>query len=256
MLQPPKIDNRTYNDIVNQTVQLAEDFTAEYVENKSEALRDRILAENITNPDNSIISAGTLIDAKLAEDIGKIANLTKIKVKNWCQGEKPDPGLALIRIFSRMASLTIARLNQVPDKNFLAFLDLLGTQILPPQPAKVPLTFSLASGVSDDKLVVIPAGTQIAAPPLEGEAEEVVFETERDLTMTTSQLEAVFVRQPDADLYSECTGKDKGFPVFLGEKGISHYLYIACDDIFTLPGSKNVTIKINVFNPENLTPQP
>ena len=257
MLQPPKIDNRNYEDIVKQTVNLAQHFTAsdeiELVENKLEFLRDRTLAQDIKITDDYIISDGTLIDEKLAADIAKIDNLkeVKIKVKGWCKSEKPDPGLALIRIFSRMATLAIARLNQVPDKNFLAFLDLLGTQILPPQPAKVPLTFSLASGVTDDKLVVIPGGTQVAAPPLEGEDEEVVFETEIDLTMTTSRLQAIFVRQPDADLYSECTGKDEPFRVFVGENAIAHYLYIACDELFSLPPSKNVTIKI-----KNLTPQP
>ena len=262
MLLPPKIDNRTYDDITNQTVKLAQHFTAqeeiESVENKPEVLRDRTLAQDIKITDDRIISAGTLIDDKSADDIGKIANLKQVnvKIKGWCKAEKPDPGLALIRIFSRMATLAIARLNQVPEKNFLAFLDLIGTQILPPQPAKVPLTFSLVNGVTDDKLVMVPAGTQVAAPPLEGEEEEVVFETERDLTMTTSQLQAVFVRQPDADSYSECTQKDKPFPVFLGEDRISHNLYIACDDLFTLPASKTVTLKINLSNPENLTPQP
>ncbi len=262
MLQPPKIDNRNYNDIVNQTVNLAQHFTAqdeiELVENKLEFLRYRTLAQDIKITGDYIISDGTLIDEKLADDIIKVDTLkeVKIKVKGWYKGEKPDPGLALIRIFSRMATLAIARLNQVPDKNFLAFLDILGTQILPPQPAKVPLTFSLVNGISDDKLVIIPAGTQVAAPPLEGEEEEVVFETEKDLTMTTSQLQAVFIRQPDADLYSECTGKDRAFRVFVGEDAMAHYLYIACDNLFSLPSSKNVTIKINLFNRENLTPQP
>ena len=39
---------------------------------------------------------------------------------------------ALISIFARDAALIIQRLNQAPDKNFLAFLDLLGAALLPP----------------------------------------------------------------------------------------------------------------------------
>ncbi|MCP2729240.1 putative baseplate assembly protein [Limnofasciculus baicalensis] len=255
MLVPPKIDNRSYDDIVEQTVNLVQHFTAgdeiELVENKAEFLRNRTLAEDIKITDNKIILDGTLIDRDLADYIENIDNLKKVKVKikGWYKPEKPDPGLALIRIFSRMANLAIARLNQVPEKNFMAFLDILGTQILPPQPAKVPLTFSLVNGVTEDKLIVIPAGTQVAAPPLEGETEEVVFETERDLVMTTSQLQAIFVRQPNGDLYSECSQEDKPFPIFVGAEAIPHYLYIACDNLFSLPASKNVTLKINLPAP-------
>jgi hypothetical protein len=49
----------------------------------------------------------------------------------------------------------------VPEKNFLAFLNLIGTELLPPQPARAPLTFRLAENSPVDALV--PAGTQAAA---------------------------------------------------------------------------------------------
>src|SRR5258708_4918843 len=57
---------------------------------------------------------------------------------------------ALIEIFGRFAELIIERLNQVPGKNLLAFLDLIGASLLPPQPARVPLTFLLANGSTVD----------------------------------------------------------------------------------------------------------
>src|SRR5260370_39660620 len=64
---------------------------------------------------------------------------------------------ALFHMFGRFAERIIERLNQAPDKNFLAFLDLLGASPLPPQPASVPLTFTLAGkGLVD---AVVPAGT-------------------------------------------------------------------------------------------------
>src|ERR1051325_7260504 len=90
-----------------------------------------------------------------------------------------DAGSALIRIFGRMVEQVIERLNQAPEKNFLAFLDLIGVQILPPKPAKAPLTFQLIATSPADALV--PAGTQVAALPREGEDEETIFETDRDL---------------------------------------------------------------------------
>ena len=255
MLLPPKIDNRTYDDIVEQTVKLAQHFTVQdsidVVANKLEELLDRTIAEDIKDAEGNIIAAaGTLIDGKIADALLKIESLKQVKVnsKGWCKPDKPDAGLALIRIFGRMAARVSDRLNQVPEKNFLAFLDLIGTQILPPQPARVPLTFSLATGAKVDALV--PARTQVAASATAGEENEVVFETEHDLVVTTAQLQAVFVRQPETDCYSDYTQKatgieDAAFSVFKAEVPIEHSLYLACDELFTLPESKTVTLTIN-----------
>jgi len=319
-IQPPKIDNRSYDDIVNQTVKLAQHFTAYYIDRRtalvqrtSEGLQAPILAEDvidIDSEDNKIIAkADTLVTPQLAKEIAtrQAANLVKVKVKDSQEGQgnesvKPTPellkdrilneniididgqiiaktgesvndtlakkiaevktklvkvkgwqgdrdaGMGLIRIFGRMAALVSDRLNQAPDKNFLAFLDLIGTQLLPPQPAKVPLTFSLVEMSPVDALV--PAHTQVAAPPADEQEEEVVFETDRELVVTTAQLKAVFVREPQKDKYSDrtlqATGKkDAAFEAFTGEQPIENYLYLACDELFTLPGNKIVTLTID-----------
>jgi len=319
-IQPPKIDNRSYDDIVNQTVKLAQHFTAYYIDRRtalvqrtSQGLQAPILAEDvidIDSEDNKIIAkADTLVTPQLAKEIAtrQAANLVKVKVKDSQEGQgnesvkptpellkdrilneniididgqiiaktgesvndtlakkiaevktklvkvkgwqgKNDAGMGLIRIFGRMAALVSDRLNQVPDKNFLAFLDLIGTQLLPPQPAKVPLTFSLVERSPVDALV--PAYTQVAAPPAEEQQEEVVFETDRELVVTTAQLQAVFVREPEKDKYSDrtspATGKeDAAFEAFVGQQPIEHCLYLACDELFTLSGIKTVTLTIN-----------
>ena len=50
---------------------------------------------------------------------------------------------ALLRVFARYCEVIIQRLNRVPEKTYLAFLDTLNLSRIPPQPARVPLTFSL-----------------------------------------------------------------------------------------------------------------
>ncbi len=163
-----------------------------------------------------------------------------------------DAGQALIRIFAQMASIVRDRLNQAPDKNFLAFLNLIGAQLLPPQPARVPLTFSLVEGNLAGGFV--PAQTQVAAPPPPGETDEIVFETVRDLVLSTAQLNAVFVHDPTRDRYADQTRfaleqHDRGFGAFTVAEDaalIEHSLYLACDALFSLPDSK--TIKLNVFS--------
>ncbi len=198
---------------------------------------DRILAEDIDND----ITSGTVIDEAIAQKI-EDQGISKVKVK-----VETDAGQALIKIFARMVKSVSDRLNQVPEKNFLAFLDLIGGKLNPPLPAKVPLTFYLAEGSPTDGLV--PAYTQVSAPPAEGSDEDIVFETDRELVVTTAQLQAVFVREPSQDKYSDrtlvATGqkealveaglKDEAFLAFSGDRPIPHSLYISCRDIFDLP---------------------
>src|SRR5262249_55055494 len=108
---------------------------------------------------------------------------------------------ALIGIVSRFGEIVLERLNQAPDKNFLAFLDLLGTAPLPPQPARVPLTFTVTASSTTD--AVVPAGTQVASPPGEGETAPVIFETERELTAVAARLQTLIAVDAARDLIAD-----------------------------------------------------
>ena len=200
------------------------------------------------------------IDQRSYKDIVAYTEACAKAFTDWrpLADEKPDAGRSLIRIFGHLATIVGDRLNQVPDKNFLAFLDLIGTSIGPPRPARVPLTFYLATGSTE---ALVPAQTEVAAPPTEGEEEEVIFETERDLVLTNVQLQAVFVREPEQDRYSDrtkqATGQeDAAFLTFAGDQPIEHSLHLACDDLLTLPESKTLTLTIDSPNPVGLAAVP
>lgn len=168
---------------------------------------------------------------------------------------QPDDkiGTAVVGIFARFTELIIQRLNRVPDKNFLAFLDLLGASRLPPQPARVPLTFSLAPGSTQ---AVVPAGTQVAAPPAAGEKDPIIFETERELIVTAAQLASVFVHDPEQDFYADYSAiatSSLDVPLFRGNRPIAHIFYIGQSDLFDLPDVRldspqiqTLTVTINV----------
>src|SRR5262249_11661864 len=147
----------------------------------------------------------------------------------------PDAlGGALIGVFSRFSELIIQRLNQVPQKNFLAYLDLLGASQLPPQPARVPLTFSLAKGTVVP--AVGPAGTQAAAPPGPGEKDPIIFETERELVATPASLTTAFVRDPELDGYADlgdliAGASPQGTALFRGNRLLDHVMYLAFGQI-------------------------
>jgi len=160
---------------------------------------------------------------------------------------QPDSGQALIGIFGRFAEMVIERLNRAPDKNYLAFLNLIGASPTPPRPARVPLTFHLAT--SSPVEAMVPAGTLAAAPAADGNRPEVVFETERPLAITQAQLLAAFVSDTENDTYSnrldQATGQtDAPFAVFVGDQPSPHQLYLACDPLLTQPGDKDVTLAL------------
>src|SRR5690242_15583741 len=121
---------------------------------------------------------------------------------------QPDAGQALIAIFARFAEQVVDRLNRAPDKHYLAFLNLIGTTPVPPQPARVPLTFQLAANSPVDG--VVPAGVQAAAPPASGSDEEVTFETERNLVVTRAGLQAAFTSDTEHDTWSDRTAAVTG----------------------------------------------
>ncbi|HKX29300.1 MAG TPA: hypothetical protein VJ302_16510, partial [Blastocatellia bacterium] len=195
------------------------------------------------------------IDPRTARNIAEeVQRLLKVYAPAWnevdASGQAAGMSGALIGIFSRFAEIIIQRLNRAPQKNFLAFLDLLGGALLPPQPARVPLTFSLAAGSPVDGIV--PAGTRVAAPPGEGETEPVLYETERQLVVTAAQLDALFVLDPEQDLYADLGALltapvADGRPLFEGdpERPIDHIFYLGDLDFFNLAHLSQVQLKLS-----------
>ena len=53
----------------------------------------------------------------------------------WTDHNVSDPGITLVELFAWLTEQYLFRLNQVPDKNFITFLDLIGVRLQPAQPA-------------------------------------------------------------------------------------------------------------------------
>jgi hypothetical protein len=173
------------------------------------------------------------VDARTATSIrDEVLGKLRDNLPEWSdQSIRSDEATVMLAgVFARLCELVIQRLNQAPDKNLLAYLDLLGASFLPPQPARAPLTFTVAPGTLVDARV--PAGTQAAAPPPEGRKDPVVYETERELTATAASLTALIAIDPQrdthgdyADLLARMPGA--GVPVFAGKRPNERILYIA-----------------------------
>ncbi len=155
---------------------------------------------------------------------------------------------ALINIFSNMTGHIKDALNKAPDKNFTAFLNLIGVSPTSPIPAKAPLVFKLKDDW--DKEGFIPVGAKISAQP--ENHPEVVFETNSDLTVIRPELVRAVSIDPNQDRWSNLdylfAKEPSGIEaeIFRGEDRITHRLYIGNSQLFSLPGA-TVNLKFNLL---------
>lgn len=98
----------------------------------------------------------------------------------WTNYNPSDPGITLIELFSWLTDQMLLRFNQVPRRNYVAFLELLGIRLQSPVPAQTELTFYLTTTLNDT--YSIPAGIEVATVRTETE-EAIVFSTDRPLTV-------------------------------------------------------------------------
>jgi hypothetical protein len=80
----------------------------------------------------------------------------------WTDLSVHDPGMALVEVFAYLTEIMIYRLNQVPEKAYISFLNLLGVSRHPPAAAWTEVRFR-RTGTDTSAAVPIPAGTRVAA---------------------------------------------------------------------------------------------
>lgn len=127
----------------------------------------------------------------LAEVRTRIARYTPEWTPVWTDVNDSDPGITLAQLFAWLSELLIYRMNKVPELNYIKFLQLIGIELKPAEPAQAEITFPVLD-THPDPYVIVPLRTQISAEPNDGGA-PVIFETDRALTALTAQLAAVQV---------------------------------------------------------------
>ncbi|MES9591389.1 putative baseplate assembly protein [Streptomyces sp. NPDC094045] len=126
-----------------------------------------------------------LDDRRFQQLVDEAKRYVQQRSPEWTDHNVSDPGVTLIETFAYMVDQLLYRLNRVPDKNYAAFLDLLGVTLFPPTVARAEVDFWLSA--PQPETVRLPAGTEVATS--RGEAEEaVVFSTSDDLSIVPSSL--------------------------------------------------------------------
>jgi predicted phage baseplate assembly protein len=133
--------------------------------------------------------------------------------------------VTLIELFAHMTDQLIYRLNRVPDRQYVTFLDLLGVRLFPPTAALAPATFWLAAPQPDT--VRIPRSTQAATVRTETD-EAIVFETTEPLDIVRAELAHLgsIVNGKTFRDHGESLAKRVKFFCFSGEPKAGDALYI------------------------------
>jgi predicted phage baseplate assembly protein len=137
------------------------------------------------------IPAPNLDDRSFQDIVDEAKRLIPRFTPEWTNHNVSDPGVALIELFAWMSEMVLFRVNQVPDRLYVHFLNLVGIEPFPPSVARADLTFWLSAVL--DQSVVVPVGTEVStgtslADNTLGTGESVVFATVEDLLISPPTL--------------------------------------------------------------------
>ncbi|MGO9141460.1 MAG: putative baseplate assembly protein [Streptosporangiaceae bacterium] len=131
------------------------------------------------------LPAPSLDDRRFQDFVDDAKRLIQRRIPAWTDHNVHDPGITLIEAVATIADQLGYRLNQVPERHYRKFLDLLGITLRPPAAARADVTFRLSAPRPEP--VTVPAGTQVATRRLPGE-EQVSFTTLTDLEIAAVSL--------------------------------------------------------------------
>ena len=162
------------------------------------------------------------------------------------EGTENDPGAALAELFDEMYSQSVNRLNALPEKLFIEFLNTIGFQEPGPMPAGGTVCFRAQENAAEP--FTVPSGTQLFTPDETGE--NIVFETERTIQVTPAALSDLYFVDAEADSIRRLDLSERPRRLFepSGEELQRHRFAIGEDDVLRLDCPARVSA---AFHPED-----
>ncbi|MFI3174340.1 MAG: baseplate J/gp47 family protein [Bacillota bacterium] len=190
-----------------------------------------------------------LLDTREKQEIyNQLIELMKSYVPEWTHSEDPsDYGHLLTLLFSEMFAETIDRYNEIPYKNLIYFLNLLGASPLPCVSSKGFVTAKVNEGTQ--RGVYVKKNTCVYGQDVDGE--RVVFELKDDLLLVDNEVVAVYEKSFLKNKIIRCMTIDEyietPFSVFdfqRGENLQKHTIYFGNLPVLFNNGEIKIILKI------------
>ncbi|MBI5879541.1 MAG: putative baseplate assembly protein [Chloroflexi bacterium] len=150
----------------------------------------------------------------------------------WTEYNLSDPGITLIELFAWMTEMITYRMNLVPEKNYIRFMDLLGIQLQPASSARAELLFRLATPLpiapDDITTVRIPRSTEVATRATD-EAAEVIFTTDAELMVVPPRLSQLRRTDEFHRNFSSRLGVELFYPFSRQDPAMGETFYVGFD---------------------------
>jgi hypothetical protein len=183
---------------------------------------------------------------------------------------------ALLRVAARFREVLGERLDGVPRKELLAFLDFFGESLVEARAARAPVVFHFTPPAPPTlpalppvpglnvpappqplALPVIniraPAGTQVTAKAPDGT--QLAYETEQAIALAAAKLAQVATLWPGEDTWTDFSAAQaagRSFTLFASAGLMPHHLYLAHDALFALSGSCTVQLQFDLLTPSSI----
>ncbi len=131
------------------------------------------------------IKPPNLDDRKYADIVREARALIPQYCPEWTNLGDADPGITLVQLFAWMTEMMIHRLNRVPDKTYIHFLNFIGEERREARPSMLPLTFQLRT--EGATVAEVPPFTRCSTKQKEG-ADSLHFLTTDPLTIHASNV--------------------------------------------------------------------
>jgi predicted phage baseplate assembly protein len=129
-----------------------------------------------------------LDDRRFQDLVDDAKRLIALRCPEWSDHNVSDPGVTLIEAFAFMTDELLYRLNRVPDKLHLGFLELIGVELFPPAAARAEVVMWLSAPRPEP--VIVPERTEVGTPRTEDRA-SIVFSTVEELEIPPRSADSV-----------------------------------------------------------------
>ena len=158
--------------------------------------------------------------------------------------EDRDPGLAVVQAEAAMLASLWERIDQVPDKHKLAFLDELGVDSLPPAAARAPIMFTPMPLAGSS---IVREGSLVGAQGDDGN--QITYRTEHGIGVTPSRLAEVHTVVPGRDTVGDHSIDAVGLrpiALFSDQQPTERFLYIGHQRLLAIRGNATISVEFEL----------